>query len=242
MRRAGRQFLQVVGDDDGRQCGLARAQVIDARQQLLAPGQVEAGGWLVEQQHARLPDQGPRDQRAAALTLGQDRPPRAGQRAQAHHLDGRVGAGQIGRAGRPARHQVDRAGRAGEHDVTHGPAVRHRMMRGHQADQRAQREDVHPPEPLPEDVDLSAGRMRVGREQAQQRALAGSVRPEQRPDLAGPHGQRDLVEQQAPATYQVDRVGSQDGVLIGGGDRLGHGYLALGLRRGAGVQCARCGG
>ena len=89
------------------------------------------------------------------------------------------------------------------------------MVRGDQGDQRPQREHVHPPEPVPQYVDLPAGRMRVGREQAQQRALAGSVRAEQRPELAGPHGQRDLVEQQASAAYQVDAVGSQQDGLIG---------------------------
>ena len=69
VRGAGGQFLQVMGHQDGGQAGLTRAQLVDADQELLAAGHVQAGRGLVQQQQLRLRHQAARDERPAALTL-----------------------------------------------------------------------------------------------------------------------------------------------------------------------------
>ncbi|WP_371327878.1 hypothetical protein [Demequina sp. NBRC 110051] len=49
MARGGRQFLQVMGDEDAREVRMSRRQQVDRGEQLLARGDVEARGRLIEQ-------------------------------------------------------------------------------------------------------------------------------------------------------------------------------------------------
>jgi len=48
VRGGGRKLFEVVGDEHGRELWLFVAQGVQAGQQLFAPGEVKAGGGLVE--------------------------------------------------------------------------------------------------------------------------------------------------------------------------------------------------
>jgi hypothetical protein len=204
VRRARREFFEVVSDQDDGEFRLAGAQRSQAHQQLLAPGDIQPGGWLIKQQHLRGPHQGTGNQRAASLALREHGPPGAREAAESHEDDRVVGPGRLGRCWGPARCQVERARCASQHQVPHCPGWRYRVVRTDQADQRTEREDIHPPESLAEDLDVTARGVGIGSQQSQQHALACAVRAEQGPQLAGPHRQRDLVQQQTAISDQVD--------------------------------------
>ncbi|MEO3828349.1 hypothetical protein [Actinomadura sp. B10D3] len=50
---AGRELLQVMRDEHGRQAGTVGAQLVEAREQPLTGGDVQARGGLVEEQQRR---------------------------------------------------------------------------------------------------------------------------------------------------------------------------------------------
>lgn len=216
-RGAGGQFLQMVGDQDAGEIGVVFAQLVDALEQVFAGRDVEPGGGLVQQQKARSRHEGASDQRASAFAVGEVRPARLAQSLQAHERHELVGAVEVVLTGRPAGDELDGAGGAGEHDLVHGAGRRQRVVRVDVAESAAQFVYVHPAEPVPEDLGLSAGRMPVGAEDAEQRALAGAVGAEQGPVLAGPDGHRDLVEQESLVTDQVHALDAQHGGIAGEG-------------------------
>jgi hypothetical protein len=83
------------------------------------------------------------------------------------------------------------------------------MVRVDVPDPGAQFAYVHAAEAVAQDVDLSARRVLVGAEQAEQGGLAGAVGAEQGPVLALAHGEGHVVEQRPALAHEPDILGAQ---------------------------------
>ena len=202
---AGRDLLDMMGDEDGRRGVGAGAQLVERGHQPLAPAEVEAGARLVEQQQFRVGHHGAGDLDAFALTLAQGAVGAVGQMRHAEVVHEPAGAFEVHLVVVLVPAPVDGvAGR--DDDVTHlltvGDAVGHRGAR--QADARPQLEDVDRAEHLTEDSDDALGGVQGGGQDRQQRGLARPVRPDHDPALALVDAQVHVVQQQLLTTPNAD--------------------------------------
>ena len=166
--------------------------------------------------HERSGDQG-----AFSLALRAIAEAALGEPAEAEGAEQRVGAVDVQHR-EPLLEVADRSGRSGPDHLSHG---QHRgeaaaVARIDEADALAQACHVGTPHRLAEDLDRAAAREIDGCREGQQRRLAGSVRPEQRPPIARLHGPRDVCQEclarrrsPVPAPdLDVRRAGARAGV------------------------------
>ena len=192
-------FFDVVrGEDDGDAGGAQRAHHVP---HVLAQLDVDAGGRLVEEQHLRLVRERLGDQHAPLHAAGQRHDLGVllvPQRERAQHLLDVAGIGR--QAEQPAAERDRRPHRLERVGVE--------LLR-HQADQRAGGAIVG------EDV-MAADRDRAGRrrhdpaDDADQRGLAGAVRPEQRENLALVDVEVDALERLEPGGIGLRQVGDRN--------------------------------
>ncbi len=78
------------------------------------------------------------------------------------------------------------------------------------ADGLTQLPGLDAPQLVSEDMDGPARRMLFRATQAQDRRLAGAVRADERPPLAGVDGEVDVREDRAGLPHEVDRFQAQD--------------------------------
>lgn len=204
MGGAGREFFEVVGDQDPGQVGMRRVDLVEGLEELLAGRDVEPGRRLVEEQETRVGDQRAGDQRPAALALGQRRPGRRGQGADAEQFDQLQSTRPLSRRRLPARHAFDGPGQTGENDVENVQRRPQRVSWVDVTDRLAELPDVDGAEAAAEDLDRAAGRVGDRAAQVEQRALPRAVRPEQRPSLTLADRQRHPTEQQLAVPDEVD--------------------------------------
>ena len=155
------------------------------------PGRSSAGRRLVEQQQLRASEQRSGEQHPLAFALTA-RLERASREVLASHpLEQLVGESTI--VGVERLHPGDQGGALpGEHHVTHGE-VRGDGLRdvmSDEADPRADVADVHRPQAAAEDLDDARRGMPDPARQVQQGGLAGAVRSQDRPRLAGTDRER----------------------------------------------------
>ena len=121
---------------------------------------------------------------------------RSAEPAEAEGAEQRVGAVDVQHR-EPLLEVADRSGRSGPDHLSHG---QHRgeaaaVARIDEADALAQARHVGMPHRLAEDLDRAAAREIDGCREGQQRGLAGTVGPEQRPALARLHGPRNVGQE-----------------------------------------------
>src|SRR5215469_13458979 len=206
-----------------RQVWLPFAQVVQAREELFSACDIQARRRLIQQEQPRLCHEGPRDQRPAALALGEHSPRRVVPAAEAHQLSNRPGVCELGRAGLPALHELDSAGKARQHHLPHGSAGIHAVMRADVSDPGPELEHIHPPEAVAEHLDVASRRVGVGRHDLQQGALASPVRTEQCPEVAGPDRDAYLIEEQPVVADQVHAGSLEHDAGVGMHGCGGHG-------------------
>ena len=91
----GRDFLEVVGDEDAGEARVRDAQFVECGEELFSRSQIQAGGGLVEQEELRLGNERPRDQGPSAFALGQVGPQGIRVFLHAEGGDEFVGAGDL---------------------------------------------------------------------------------------------------------------------------------------------------
>ena len=207
-RRRG-QFLEVVGHQNGRQLRLRVVQAVEGGEELLPGRHVEAGRRFVQEQQGGVGQERPRDERPAALALRHGGPGGVPEPVQAEHLDEVVGPVEGGLVRLPPAHQVRRAGRPGEHDLPHRERRTQRVPGVDVPDRLPQPADLDPAQPVAEDVDRAAGRMRLGAAQAHQCALARPVGADERPPLTRPDREVDAGEDPFGLADEVDVAKAQ---------------------------------
>ena len=206
------QLLDVVADQDLGELRPGGGQVVQRVHEPLARRQVETGGRLVEQEQVRGAHERPRDQHAALLAVRQDPERPVGHLLRTQALQGRRRDREVGRRRGPAQRQGARPVQPGQHDVEGDRPTRRAVAPLHVTDARPELAlKVDLPEARAEHVDGAAGRVRLGREQLQQRRLAAAVGSEQRPPLAALHLQVDAVQQPGVAADEVDTAQVEDG-------------------------------
>ncbi len=175
------------------------------REQDLAPGQVETGSRLVEQQESRLADERSCDERPLPLPLGAVTEAPFGERPEPERSEERVRPVDVEHA-ETVLEVADRAGRAGPHDLTYrehrGEAVAVPVV--DEPDPLPQAGRIGAPHRLAEYLDLPPARELRGGREREQRCLARAVSAEERPALARSHRPGDVVEERfAGATRLV---------------------------------------
>ena len=185
----------VRGEDD-REHGVDVCQARERTEQKLSPRQVEPSARLVEQQQAGAGHERSGDQGSFSLALRAIAEAALGQPAEAEGAEQRVGAVDVQHR-EPLLEVADRSGRSGPDHLSHG---QHRgeaatVARIDEADALAQARHVGTPHRLAEDLDRAAAREIDGCREGQQRGLAGSVGPEQRPTIARLHGPRNVGQE-----------------------------------------------
>src|SRR5699024_10769636 len=131
-------LLEMVGSQQRRQLRRARRQGVDGLEQLLAVGDVEAGGRFVEEQQLRIGDERAGHEGTTPLSLGQHLPARFGTGGQLHLGDEGIGLRNFGRFWFPPQGSFDGAGQPGEDDLAHAQVRPQRMARIHMPDEAAQ--------------------------------------------------------------------------------------------------------
>ena len=177
--------------------GSASATRARAARSSSRPGQVEAGPRLVEEQQPRLGDERPGDQGPLALAFGAVAEPALGQAPEAEPAEQRVRAVDVEHR-EPLLEVADRSGRTRPNHLTHRQERREAVSVAgvDEPDLPAQARDVGAPHRLAEDLDRAAAREPGRPREREQGRLAGTVRPEHGPALAGAHGPGDAVEQE----------------------------------------------
>jgi hypothetical protein len=211
---ARRDLLDVVGDQHRCRGVRVGGERREARDEVLAPAQVETRGRLVEEDQLRVGHERAGDQGALALALGQGAVLAAGQRADPQRGEQVVGAvGVEGVVGLPPAPQHTPPG--ADDDVTHDLVVGHAQAErgGREPDPGAQLEDVDAAEPLAEHVHRACRRMQLGRGDAKQGGLAGAVRAEDDPPLVELDGPVDVAQQGGHPAADGDIGHPDDGVL-----------------------------
>ena len=164
---------------------------------------IERGGRLVRQHHRRFHRQHPRQRDAAALAAGQFGDAAFGE----FHDVGRLHRPQHGlgilrrqprRIGRAMRIAAERDDIPRRQRPVHDVALRQIGEALGALAQRQRRQRVAA------DLDVAVGRHQP-RQRAQQRGLAGAVRPDQRDQMARRQRQRDVVQHGAAGQRHVRR-------------------------------------
>ena len=184
MGEAGRDLLDVVGDQHGgRRLGV-HGQHRQRGDQVLAPAEVEAGGRLVEQQQLGVGHQRPGDLDPLALALAEGAEGAVGQVPGPELGEQLVGAlvVELVVALTPA---TDDGVRRRDHHVVHPFAARDLLRDGGagQPDPGPELEHVDGAEDLAQDAHHSGRGVDLRGGDLQQRGLAGPVGPEDHPSL-----------------------------------------------------------
>ena len=216
------QGAQALRDDEG---GAARQQPAQGIVNQLLGVRIDAGGGVVEDQDARIHQNGPRNGDPLPLAAGQSYAALAHHGVvalvQAHHVV--VDAGRLRR-----RVHVGVGGvRGAERNVVPNAGGKQHRILHHDPDLRAQRCDGHLAHV--DAVDAHAARLRVVEAQHQpgQGGLAGAGRPEQRHDGARRNVQVHLA-QRPPAGMARGAVHAVAAVTVG---HPGHGHRAPNRRQ-----------
>ncbi len=193
-----------VGDGDRLELGVGDVDEGDAElllhaTQLAAHAQaqifIEGGERLVEQQHARIGDQGARQCNALLLAARE-----LGRQAVGELLELHLGQ-QLARLGMPRR-QAGAAHLQGEgHVVEHAAVREQRVALEHHGG--AALHLRHADHRLPADADVAAGRLLVAGDHAQDRRLAAATRPQQAAIGAVGNGQAEVLDRDGLANRLV---------------------------------------
>ena len=190
-------------------------QVLEPRQQFLPAAEVQPGGGLVEQQQLGVGHHRPGDQHPLAFAFGERAVGAFGEVFGAdafQHVDGLLVVDVLIVLTPPAHHRV--AG--GDDQVAHHFTVGHALgeRRAAQPDTRAQFGHVDAAEPLAEHERGARRRVLQGRGDAQQRRLAGPVRPDDHPAFVEFDRPGDGPDQRLATASQCDfgEVDQQVGV------------------------------
>ncbi len=209
------QLLEVVAGDDQRAAALAR---LDELPHLVRDARVEAGGGLVEEHHARVPQEGLRQADALGHAVGEGV---AGRLPPVAAVD--LGEDLLGGAAGVGRGHALQAGEVDEE-------LAHALAGG---EQRVLREDADLALELGdgvrravEDEDLAPGRRQVAGEHREGGGLAGAVGADEAEDAALRHLEGDVVDGGEGAER------ARHALEIDGGGRL-LAEARLGLGRGA---------
>jgi hypothetical protein len=191
------RLLLVVRHVDRGDAELA-LQVLQLRAHLDAQLGVEVGERLVEQEHIRLDHQRARERDALLLTAGELRRPPIGKRSEPDQLED---------SAHPARHLGTRNLPAlqAEGDIAGDGHVRpQRIALEHHAD--VARPGRKLGDVAPTDQDASGRRRAEAGDQAQQRGLAGTGRPQEGEELARRDGERHVVEHRRRVVGEADVI------------------------------------
>ena len=179
------RLLLVVGDEDE---GDAQAalEVLELELHRVAKLGVESGEWFVEEEHLGPADNGAGKRDALALAAGKLVGPARGHLAQGYHPK-RVADARVGLGRRDPLHAEAEADILAHREMREqGVALEHLV---HIAPVRRLAGDVGAVEEDGADVGiLEAG------QQAQERRLAAAGGTEERQELAGAHGEADVVD------------------------------------------------
>ena len=208
-----RDVLDVVADQDERQRVRAAGDAVEGGDELLPPGEVQAGRRLVEQQDRRVVGQRSGQQHPLTLTgrEGSERP--VGERRHAHPFEcperGLVVGGVV---------PVPPGFEGGESSRAHH--VDRRQLRAQAVDEGGREEpdppaksaDVDPPEALAEHLDRARRRVVPAAGDADQRGLSAAVGAEHEPALLGTDLQRHAGEgEHRSVAYRTSRMTSGAG-------------------------------
>ena len=198
----------MVSDEDEGWRRRVGGEVVERGDELLAAGEVQPGGWLVEEHHGRVVHQRAGEQHPLAFA-GRQRPELTlGELGDFEALETLGRPTIVGRAvAVPPRLEGGVAG--GAHDIEGAQRRAELLGEGGRAvaDLTAQLAHVRSTQPLTEHVDGAGRGVLVQRGDAQERRLAAAIRAEQQPPLAGAHDHRDVVEDEgraAPEPYVVE--------------------------------------
>jgi hypothetical protein len=212
---------EVVGDGDHRERELA-LQPAQQRVERVLGGEVEAAGGLVEHEQARAGAQGLRQQHPALLAAGELAHRARGQRldadqreAAAHGLARRGAGAPPGPLARQAQaHGVRGAG---------GEAARDLLSLRHVAHPRRVLAGA---ERAPEDLDAPGADRDEAQDGAQQRGLAGAVRPHHAEEVPRREREAHVLEHEPPGALDAHAL-AEDRALARG---RGHGAPAPSAR------------
>ena len=202
------ELLQVVAHLHGREARLARGERVQALEEGLAPGQVEPGGGLVEQQQARPGHQGAGQQHPLLLAPRQHGEAPVGQAR-------RSPSSRAARAARSRSAAVSRSRRSAIEPVAPVSATSIAVAAGRNRaamaastwpiDARSARTSTAPSAWPSTRAGPRSGGPRPPRA-CHQRRLAGAVRADHRPALARPHDPVDALQQHRPLPAGAGRA------------------------------------
>jgi len=194
--------VEVVHADDAREV-VASGEVDEEIALLEAMAHIEESAGLVEQEHARTGGQGAGDGDAPLLAAAEGVDGTAFDAAEVTPGDGLVDGGAV--VG-PFTHPAALMRRASHRDdLPHGEPRRGHLALGDVCELPRGGPSFHPAHVLPRDAHGPRRRREEARRDAKERRLAGSVRSQQRRDLACPDGQADVFERRGCSGVVVAR-------------------------------------
>jgi len=183
---------QAVGNNDRSEPTAPRKEAVERVLNDRLRLAVEVGRGLVEQEHLRVLEDGPRDGHPLLLPAGQPHAPLPdlGSVAAGEALDEGVGIGQF--AGAPHRIVVGLGVRVA--DVFRHGARKERGVLRHQGDAPTQRLEVEGAHVLPVNRHAPLLRVPEARDEIACRALSGPGRPDECRRVAGLHPKRQVLQ------------------------------------------------
>src|SRR5690606_37995393 len=189
VAEAGRDLLDVVGDEDDDRGAAVPGELGERRHELLPAAEVEAGGGFVEEEQLRVGHERAGDLHPLALALAQRAELAVGEVVHGAGGEQVAGPGEVVLVIALPPPAGDAVG-GREDDVEHGLTARDAVGEGGggESDAGAQLPGVDGAQPLAEDVDGPLAREEPTGGHLQHRGLAGAVRAEHDPPLTVAHG------------------------------------------------------